>query len=152
MSLLNDRLTRGLTAGFIAFIPVTVFNNIMYHLKLSQARYLDFASVFIYGHKSQSAWEELFAYLVTVFFTSGMGIVFAYLIPILSHRNIIIKGTVFSAGAWFLFYTVTILFNVPELKHSDLATSVSNLIGAVIWGLVLGYSLRWLDKKGKEKL
>ncbi|MEL7564346.1 MAG: hypothetical protein AAGU27_05625 [Dehalobacterium sp.] len=151
MSLLNDRLTRGFMAGLIGYIPLTIFNQSMYFLKISKLRYLDFASVFIYGHKCTSTLEALFSYFVTMFFTSALGIIFAFLIPTISNRNIVFKGFLFSSGSWFLIYAVTILFKISEVSNVDLLTAISNLMGAAVWGIALGYALLWLDKKGKQK-
>lgn len=152
MSLLNDRFTRGFIAGLIGCVPNIIFNHSVYYLKLSKLRYLDFASVFVYGHKPNGTLETLFAFIVALFFTSALGIVFVHLIPFFSNRNIVFKGMLFSAGTWFLLYAATILFSVPELEHTDLLTAVCNLIGAIIWGLALAYSLLWIDRKGKQKL
>lgn len=151
MSLLNDRLTRGFIAGLICFIPLTIFNLTVYYLKISKLRYLDFAAVMIYGHRVTNTLEVTFAYFATLFFTSSLGIIFAYLIPSTSSRNIIFKGFLFSGGIWFLFYAIAVLFKIPELKHVDFLTSLCNFIGAIIWGITLGYSLWWIDNKGKQR-
>jgi len=151
MSLLDDRFTRGFIAGLIGCIPSIIFNQVMYLLKISKLRYLDFASVFVYGQKSAGTLEELFAALITIFFTSTLGIIFIFLIAAISTQNIVFKGLLFSAGSWFLIYSVVILFKIPEINNVDLLTAISNLIGATIWGISLVYSLLWIKKKQKIK-
>ncbi|ATW24420.1 hypothetical protein [Candidatus Formimonas warabiya] len=150
MSLFNDRLTRGFVAGLIGCIPLFIFNNAAYYLKISQLRYLDFAAVIIYGHRVTNTMEVLFAFFATLFFASALGVVFACLIPAVTHRNILFKGFLFSGGVWFFCYALTVLFKIPEVSHVNVFTAFCNFIGAVIWGLSLAYALQWIDRKGKQ--
>jgi len=146
---LQDRFTRGFLSGVIAGIPTFIFAIIAARLNLTTQFWADFASVFIYGHKAATLLENLLAIIVTLFFTGLMGIVFAFIISIISSGNYLLKGWVFSVTVWFFAFAVVYLFNVKPLDAIPLKTAFINFLEATIWGLVLGYALNWFDKRLK---
>lgn len=48
----EDRFTRGLLAGLIAGVPTFIFNHGLFYLKMTNLRWSDFMSLFIYGKKT----------------------------------------------------------------------------------------------------
>jgi signal transduction histidine kinase len=117
-------------------------------LGLANLRYLDFASIFIYGHLPQNKLEELFALFITIAWFGFLGIVFTY---ITRREHLILRGLVFGIGIWFSAYAVTLLFDVPELANIPLGTAFTNFIGSAIFGSVLGFMVRWFKNRYEVK-
>lgn len=144
---MGDRFTRGMAAGLLAGIPVVAVNQTSYYIKLSSLRYLDFASLMIFGGLPQNRGEVWFAFFVMWGFFGILGSVFSLLIPTIMSENLILKGFVFGFSVWFIIFAVTALFKVPELQNISLNNAFSSFIGAIIWGLALGFAFGWLNSK-----
>lgn len=144
---ITDRFTRGLLAGIIAGIITKAYDILAYYLNFSTFRWLDVAGIITYGRKPLSTVEAIFATLSTWFFHALLGVIFVYLIQrLFSSDNLFLKGWFYGVTCWFLIYALIIIFKVPEFSIIPLKTSVSNFIGASIWGLVLAAVLQRLEK------
>ncbi len=147
MITLHDRFTRGMIAGLLAGIPSIAVNQTSYFLHLSSLRYLDFASTMILGSLPKTRGEAWFAFFVLIGFYGVLGSVFALLISVIKSENLVLKSATFGSMVWFLTFAITALYKVPELQRIPLNNAISNLIGATVWGLALGYAFGWLDYK-----
>lgn len=144
---ITDRFTRGLLAGIIAGFITKAYDILAYYLNFSTFRWLDVAGIIIYGRKPLSTVEAIFATLSTWFFHALLGVIFVYLIQrLFSSDNLFLKGWFYGVACWFLIYALIILFKVPEISIIPLKTSVSNFIGASIWGLVLAAALHRMEQ------
>lgn len=147
---MDDRFTRGLAAGFIGWMPTVIFNLISFHLNFSKLRFLDFAAVFIYGHKPHGTLETMFASLAVMAFMSVLGIFFAFLIKDIGSAHLWLKGWIYGNTIWFSIYAITLLFKVTEIETISLPSAFSNFLASSIWGVTMAYALIWLDKKVKQ--
>lgn len=91
--------------------------------------------------------KGIFAFSIAYMFIAFLGGVFAYIITSITTRNLLIRGWFFGVLIWFSTYSLTKLFRVPQLLDISLASAFSNFVGATIWGLIMAYSLIWLNKK-----
>jgi hypothetical protein len=145
---INDRLTRGFVAGAGAEIIRLLIGLAIINLGLRiQLKYLDFASVMIFGHKPQGVGEAIFGEVAVIGWTGILGIAFAYLIPHISSLNYRFKGALYGAAIWFAVYAVTILYKVSELSNIDITTALFNEVLGMVWGILLVEALKWLDGK-----
>ena len=133
----------------IAGIPTIAFSWIASSLKWTTLRWSSFAAILIYGHKSTNVSEEIFASLGVLVFCGILGIICAFIIPKISSSNYLLKSWVFSIAIWFSAFVVTLFYKVPGLLIVPYKTAVSNFIEATIWGLLLGYCLKWFDSRLK---
>jgi uncharacterized membrane protein YagU involved in acid resistance len=148
---LKDRLTRGLLAGILAGLVTFPWGLASkYILKTADILYMDFAAIHIYGKRPENLAEMAFAQLAVFGLFGVCGILFVYLIPYITSMNLKLKGLLWGAIIWFSTYSITILFKVPGLEYISLLNSISNLIGALIWGLALAIALEYLDTKAKQ--
>lgn len=146
---MKDRFTRGFLSGIIAGIPTFIFAHIAISLKWTTLRWANFAAIFIFGRQSINLMEEVVS-TVAVFFVCGMlGVIFAYIIPQISSANYLLKSWVFSIAFWFFAFALTVLFKVPGLIIIPGKTAIINFLMATIWGLSLGYCLKWFDSQLK---
>ena len=146
---LRDRLARGFIAGLTAGVAMNVINHLFYNLGWAELRYLDWAGVMIYGYIPVTFGEMAFAQLAQLIFVGVLGVIFAYLIPLLTSRNHLLRGWLFSSVIWFLLYGITFIFDVKQTIPLHVGTASTDLIGASVYGLFLAEVLRRLDHKVK---
>lgn len=147
-SFIQDRYTQGLIAGTIGWVPEIIFTWIMFGLHLGKFRYSDIAGVLAWGFRPKGLLEELFAEFIMFALLSTLGGIFAMLVKVISSRNLRIKGAIYGGAAWFIIYTIINLFKVKGIFGKvDFSTAVFNMAGAIIWGLVMAWTLLLLNKK-----
>jgi hypothetical protein len=146
---LEDRYTRGFISGAIAGVPAMLLNYATYYLNINSLTWIDFASIFIYGRKNITALESLFGLLAVIFFTGLVGTFFAFIVVRISSKNLVFKSWMYGVTIWFSVFAITNLFKVPELVFVNLNSAFSNFLSATIWGITLGYVLKWFDERVK---
>ena len=139
---LRDRFTRGLMAGAIGWLPEIIFTWVMFGLRLGRFKYSDIAGVLAWGFKPHGLWQELFAEFIMFGLLTTLGGIFSKLLKVITERNILIKGAIYGGSAWFIIYTVINLFKVKGVfGEIGFSTAVSNMVGALLWGLATGWAL-----------
>ncbi|HBV86067.1 MAG TPA: hypothetical protein DEF42_05240 [Desulfosporosinus sp.] len=144
---LEDRFSRGFLAGAVSYFPQLIWLIIAMLIGFTELIYSDFASILVYGRFAQDIYEYVFAEFIVVFWHGFLGVIFAFLLPVIKSKNLYFKGWFYGNAIWFASYVVTTLFQVPELGDINLKTSISNMIGASIQGLFLGFAFIYLEKK-----
>lgn len=143
---MKDRFTRGFIAGIAGGIAMEITNVINYDIfHIAKMRLLEWASIFVHGNKTTTTGEFVFALMIQILFSGLVGIIFAYLITWLNSKNYILKGIVYGFAIWFASYSIPILFK--KINNVATGTALSNIISAVVYGIVLGATLKWLDKR-----
>jgi len=141
-----DRFFRGFIAGVAGGIVMNVWNFFSYYvLDFAQIRYLDWASMILYGRLPHSVLDAAYALLIQILWVGLLGIIFAYFVPVITSRGYLFKGVIFGLSLAFIIYAVTSLYKVPNLTTFSSATVISNHIGGLLWGLTMAYVLHRLD-------
>jgi len=146
---LRDRFTRGLIGGIVGGIVMNIFNLFSYYLGIAELRYIDWAAVVIYGTKPENMIETVFALVGQIIFAGVLGIIFAYLIIFVSSTNYLLKGAVFGAVIWFLLYGISLLYKIESTIPLHFDTAASDLVGSIIFGVILSKILHWFSAKLK---
>ncbi|MHB1419051.1 MAG: DUF6789 family protein, partial [Bacillota bacterium] len=102
-----------------------------------------FLGMLIFGHRPSTLGELILSTAYQYFFLGVLGIIFAYLIPIISSRNYWLKGIVFGGLVWFVFISVFAFFN--KIKNVPLNTGLTCLAAGIVWGCTMGYVMNWLS-------
>ncbi len=145
---MKDRFSRGLLAGIIAGVITKVYDLTAFYLHLSTLRWFDFTATMIYGHKPLNLGEQIFATLGTWFFHSMLGIIFVFMIErLFSSDNLFLKGWFYGVAWWFIICVIFQLFKIPEFSNIPLKTTLSNFVGASIWGILLAAAVMWLNRQ-----
>ncbi len=150
MFIIEDRLTRGFWAGVLAGIP-TFFANLISHLLFDTKMFLYFDSIAVYGRPPENLIEKLFASFDTTLFIGFLGVIFSYLIPKVSSRNLIFKSWFFGKKVWFFIYAIAVMFKLPTITTVTFSNAFSNFVSASVWGISLGYVYRWLDQRAANE-
>ncbi len=142
-----DKYTTGIIAGIAGWIATFIWNIPIQEIGYSKLRYLDFASVMIYGHFPKNKPELALALITTIIWFVFLAYLFTYIIDIIGSDHLIGKGIGYGIVVWFTFYAITLLFDVPEFRDISVNTSFSNLVGSILYGLVVGYTVKKLRNK-----
>lgn len=147
-----DRFMRGLVSGIVGGVVMNIWSLTSYHiLHFTERRFLDWASVLMYGHLPSNLKETAFALVAQILWAGFLGILYAYLIPVVTSRGYLIKGAFWGFITGFLIYASAILLNMPYFSRISVDTVISQMVGGVIWGLTLAQVLRWLDTTPRVK-
>jgi len=143
-----DRFTRGLVAGMVGGVVMNAWDLTSYHLlHFSKQRYLDWASVLIYGNLAKDFPGVTFALISHLFWVGFLGVIFAFLIPHITSGKYLLKGGTFGFIAGFFIYAIGIAFKMPVIINRTTGTAISQFLGGTIWGIVLAATLQWLDTR-----
>jgi hypothetical protein len=144
---MEDRFTRGFTAGAFAGLIINIFDYVASILQITDTRYVDVAAHLIYGRKSDSLIELLIAYFGQLIFSAFLGAVYAYIIIGITSRNHVLKGWLYGIVIWFLVYAIIVLFNVPDISENHFPTTAVNGLLASIYGILLTKTLIFIEKR-----
>lgn len=143
-----DRFFRGFTAGVAGGIVMnlwTIFATTVLNWEI--IRFIDWAGIIVFGDLPRSHAEGLISLFLQLVWVGVLGIIFAYLIPLVTSQAYLLKGLIYGIVIGFIIYAVPTLFQLPYIGKHSLATVVSNHTGGAIWGLVMAKTLYLLDKK-----
>ena len=146
---MRDRFTNGFIAGFLGGVVMSILNLISYSLGIAQILYLDWDSVMIFGYRYATPLEAVIGQIGQLFFSAVVGVIFAYLLSVISSRYYLFKGLIFGLLVWFGSYAITLLYKVTPLIPIKPDTVMSNIVTSSVYGLVLAESLRRLSNRQK---
>jgi len=140
---LENRFDRGFIAGVIGGLVMNIWSFWAGFINFTELRMVDWAGIMFYGHTPPfSLIETVVAFFLQLAFSGVLGVLFTYLIPLLTSHNLYFKGLVFGSTVWFFIYAVSTLFRVPGTIPSSVGTVLSNLLAALLFGLVTSYVLK----------
>lgn len=145
---MKDRFLRGLLAGVTGGIAMNALSYPLEQL-IGAKRYLfiEWSAIMLFGDRIANTGEMIVALGAQLLWSGFLGILLAYLYPLISSRGYLLKGALFGFVLCFFMTAIPVLLNVRYLQESSLATTIGNIVGALIWGMTTAYVLKYLDKK-----
>ncbi len=145
-----DRLYRGAVAGIVGGIVMNAWSFFSYHiLYFNTRRYTDWMGVIVYGDLPRTLAETLYALMLHLVWVGLLGVLFAYLIPHNNSRGYLLTGAFYGLASGIIIYAIPTLLRTPYISKFPFNTTISNHIGAILWGVTLAYTLRWLYNSSK---
>jgi hypothetical protein len=145
---INDKFTRGWVAGTLGGLIGGILGFLSYTFGISQMRFSDWSAVLVFGRAQPfSLAEQAYALIVTAGSTGVIGIIFAFLIPVINKENIYFKGWIIFLIPWWMLYLVTALAKIEGVLNLSVMTALSDGIVTSIVGLVSVYFYRLLEPK-----
>lgn len=92
--------------------------------------------------------QTVIALAARIIFAGILGIQFAHLMKYLDDVHYLFKGWIYGIIIMGILYTLTSLFQVPQLTHMHTYTVLSNIVTSSVFGLVLAESLKRLLREG----
>ena len=144
----NDKFTRGWVAGACGGLFGGLIGFIPYYIGISSLRLADWFAILIFGRSSPfSFFDEIYALFVLAGSTGFAGILFAYLLPVLTGKNIYFKGWIFFLAPWWLIYLATALAQTQGTLNLSVMTTLSDGVATSIIGIAAVYVYRLLEPK-----
>ena len=140
---------RGFLAGVAGGILMNLYGLAAWLIGFSEAPFWKWAAIIILGSPDITGFDHAIGLFAHIIFTGALGIIFAYLVPAVKSRMILFKGWLYGVAMWFVIYTISHLFRVQGTFPIELKTAASNVVGASIFGLVVAWSLTWLENRKK---
>jgi len=144
--LFKDWVMRGVAAGLIAGVAMTVANRTLVALNVSEQLYAYWGYVLVSGTAFRTLSEEIAGQLVHLAFCGFVGLAFTWLVR-KEKGCYVVRAVLWSIAVWFASNAVITLFNVTLLLPVGLDTIISHLVTTVIYGLTLAKALDYLDAR-----
>jgi hypothetical protein len=138
--MIDDRFTAGFIAGIIGGAVASILDYISYGLGITKLLYIDWASVFILGHRFENIGEALLGQWGNLLFCGMAGVIFAYLVVGVTSKYLYFKAIAFAYMVCFFTNAMVFMFDMNALKPIGACTALSDIITDGIYGLVLAYA------------
>ena len=136
----------GGVAGVIKDIPDAFLHNV---LKITTITFWDYAGMITLGSHPQGLLEQIYSFILEVIFSILLGIIFAYLTARFKLKQHLLWGGFYGAVVWLTIRTAVTVFGIKSLANRDFLTAVINSLNSILYGIILGYVIRYLEKKEK---
>jgi hypothetical protein len=113
--------------------------------------YFDYAGYIGFNRIPHTFIEYIFAYILEVTFSTGLGVIFSLLSPKIPSRHYLIKGMMFGGLIWYIVTSMIKLDKITKLMTHDLITPLLTLMFSIIYGLIIAYVDHYLENRGSWK-
>lgn len=145
----KDRFVAGGIAGFVASVTCDLVGITYKSLGWTDRAFNDYATIVL---TNQVYSNRGFLGLILSIISHGavcmmLGVVFAYLLKFTSSNYLYLKGLGYSLAIWLLLNTFGTLLELPLFINMPLNVAYSTLSTALIYGLMVSFTLRIIDKR-----
>jgi hypothetical protein len=150
---LKDRIIQGAIAGIVGWLPIFVFNMIVYFgFRLTKLRFMDFGGVLAFNHQPRGMIESIIAEFIVLLFMLWLGTIFAMLIKVIDNPHLRLKGGIYGGACWITIYVTVNLFKVKGIYGiTDFSTAFFNFAASIMWGTILGITYLFLNCNDRTK-
>lgn len=148
---MKDRFYNGFLSGILGGIIPFIFNFAALELGFSTFVWAHYMGLFIMGEKPEGITEMIFFVIMQFAFMGVLGAVFAFIIPYISSKHLILKGIIYGTTIWFILLSIPYLLQLPAVENAPLKSVISSLIAVILWGTALSLILKKLDSRIKIK-
>ena len=144
---MNDRIVAGAIAGLIGGSIQVVYGYLAKALGLTDRSFVDFGKVFIMSLNINGILADFVGVFSLLSNGAVFGIIMAYIISLTSGKFIIVKGVIYGTVLWHLFLGLGTMFKMPLFGYIPPNSSLTTLIGSLLYGVAVCYVLRVIDAK-----
>jgi len=145
---MKDRFMNGFAAGVLADVPVVIIDALAGLFNLDKLDFVHFASILAFDDMQLNIWEYVFTTILQFSFAGLLGVIFAYLIPVIKEKYYYFKAVIFSSGiVWFSVYAIDHFFKIEKKAEIDFMTSVVHYLISIIWAVIMAWIYKWLEKR-----
>lgn len=145
-----DRLFKGFLSGILGAIPMNLLNLTFYKFKLTNIRFIDWASIIMLGKLPNDLHSIIYTLFIQILWSGALGIGMVLIYPYINGKGYYIKGTLYAFLLGFIFRGIVVLFRIPELSITSTLGSELNFMAVISWGLTAAFILRRLVKTDLE--
>lgn len=126
---------------------MAIIDLILTTLGLVKFPYYEWPLALITSMSANTIFEAIVGQIIHILFAGMLGVVFAYIILLISSRSHLILGWLYGFFVWFAVHVAVNLFNFQLLKPIPISQMISDFTTASIYGLVLSAALHRLSPK-----
>lgn len=144
----KDKFIRGIFSGLAGSIAKDILSVFfLYIIKLTTVSYWDYAGFIILLRQPKGIAEHLFSTFVQLLFGMFLGVIYAYLSPLLKCKYYLVKGAAYGTLIWFTISVAILVFKINIEGHATLNTAIGNFLTAVVYGTVMAVVYFYLGKE-----
>lgn len=144
---MRDWLVAGGLSGIIAGLVEYIFGISLMALGWADRSYGQFSDIVFNNRVYTGVWGTILSILTHLAVTTVLGVIFAYILVWTSSRYYLLKGAGYGFVLWFSLSGLGTIFRLPLFIGVPESTAFSLLAGAQVFGLMLAYTLRLVDRK-----
>ena len=146
---MKDRLVAGGLAGAIAGLLQYGYGVAALKLGLTDRIFGQFSDIVFGGRVYSGVLGTVISILTHLAVTITLGVIFAYVIQKTSSRYYLLKSAGYGLLLWFFLSGFGTILRLPLFEHIPEQPALVVLGGSLLFGLVLGYTLKLIDGKSK---
>lgn len=148
MSIRDDKFTRGWISGTCGGLLGGIFDFLFKYTGISKLSISEWSAIMIFGRKPPfSLIDHLYALLILAGTVGVVGIIFAFLLPLIGEKNIYFKGWIIYIIPWWILFLLTALAKIEGTLNLSVATTLSTGISISIIGFSAVYIYGLLEPK-----
>lgn len=133
----DDRVVQGFVSGVLASIPMIILDTISGYLGFDEVPHRNWAASLVLGYTPNTVFEKFLGHMGHLLFAGILGVLFSYFIYFTGSRVYLFKGLFFSLVVWFSVHVTVSLFGFKPLLIIPPMTVASDVVTAIVYGLVL---------------
>lgn len=148
--LAEDTITKGIFAGIVGGIIMTLVNFLLYFFKIITLRTTD-TIVLVYHHKAQTLVDDVTGFIIHIFFVSLAGIILAYILKLTDYRFPYLKGFFLTLGINITLFLAASFAKLETIINSNpLTFLILNFNSAIFLGIPATFILIYINKNYKK--
>jgi len=148
--MIKDKLVNGAIAGAAGAVVQNLYVAVAGLFGYTGPSYITYGKIALAIEDNNGVLSNLMGLVGHFIWDIMLGIIFAYIISNATSRYYIWKGLLYGAVVWYLIKAGATIFKIPAIMGVYPETVVFFFIGALLYGLVVSYSLRVLDTRPAE--
>lgn len=145
--MINDRMTRGIIAGVVSAVVQDVYTFAARTVGFTKIDYEDFAEALIFSRLLPGFFPSFFGLIGHLAWNTFLGVVFVYLIKFTSSRYYVLKGLTVGVFTWWFVKVFFSIVRIPGIVSPSSKEVGVYLIGSLLFGLSVAYTLKLLDTR-----
>lgn len=137
----------GVISGMIGSLVQILYGFVTVGLKITDRTFEDFAKIFIMYHNQKGFLSFMVGFLAQIGLGGILGILFAYLIQKIYTDFYYFKGLGYGFVIWLFLGIAGTVFRLPLFHEIPPGPALVTLVGALIYGWVNAFCLRWIDRR-----
>lgn len=145
---MEEKISNGAIAGIIAGIVKDIPDAILHNsLKITSITFWDYTGTIILGRHPHGFFENSYSFFFEVIFSTFLGILFVIFTTYFSRKHYPLWSAFYGGFIWFLIRSIVVVFRIESLITMDFLTSLVNSINSIIYGIILGFLIRYFEKR-----
>lgn len=143
---MQDRTISGGIAGCVGSLFCSFYEVAAERLLGINHSFLDYTATLVSYHVQPGLGGFTVGFLAQMAVGIIFGVVFTYLLALISSDYLLIKGLGYGFALWLMLSGFGVVYNLPLLRYNPPAATLFDLSDSLLYGLVTAYVVRMLRR------